>query len=73
MHDSAALREKLFTMRMSEEERARSEALASHFGLNVAGLIRMLLKEKARELALEPSAAAPAAPTARTRSARKSR
>lgn len=54
MTHTASMREKLFTMRMSEEEWLRAAAVAKHFGLNLAGAIRMLLKEKARDLDIEP-------------------
>ncbi len=53
------VRERLFTMRMSEEEWQRADALAKHFGLNLAGVIRMVLKEKARELGVEPAVTVP--------------
>jgi hypothetical protein len=43
----------MFTMRLSQDESDRLDALASHFGLNGVGVIRMLLKEKARQLGLE--------------------
>jgi predicted DNA-binding protein len=43
-------REKLFNMRMSEDEQARLEALASHYALNAAGVIRMLIKREADRL-----------------------
>ena len=56
MQTAADVRERLFTMRMSEEEWQRADALAKHFGLNLAGVIRMVLKEKARELGVEPLA-----------------
>lgn len=48
-----AVREKLFTIRMTDEERARAEAIAQHYGLNVAGAIRMLLKREADALKLK--------------------
>jgi hypothetical protein len=38
-------REKLFNMRMSAEEWARAERVAEHHALNVASLVRMLLKQ----------------------------
>lgn len=47
------VREKLFTMRMSAEEWTRAETLAKHYGLSVAGLLRMLLKDKERSVASE--------------------
>lgn len=37
-------REKLFNMRMSAEEWERLEGLAKHYGLNAAGVLRMLVK-----------------------------
>ena len=40
------MREKLFTIRMTDDERARAERVAKHYGLNVAGVIRMLLKRE---------------------------
>lgn len=67
--DASNLRERLFTMRMSEEEWQRADALAKHFGLNLAGVIRMVLKEKARELGVEPAPVAP--PPARPAKPRK--
>jgi hypothetical protein len=48
-----AVREKLFTMRMSAEEWERAEKLANHYGLTVAGLFRLLMKEKERAIATE--------------------
>lgn len=62
MAQTAEMRERLFTMRMSEEEWQRADAIAKHFGLNLAGAVRMLLKEKARELGVEPRAAPPPSP-----------
>lgn len=59
---ASTLRERLFTMRMSEEEWQRADALAKHFGLNLAGVIRMMLKEKVRELGIEPSQLPPPPP-----------
>jgi hypothetical protein len=57
MQNVVALREKLFTMRMSAEEWARAEKLAEHDGLTVAALVRMLLKDRERHLERsEPSA-----------------
>ncbi|MFO0673484.1 MAG: hypothetical protein U0235_28350 [Polyangiaceae bacterium] len=45
-------------MRMSDEEHRRLEALAAHFGINGAGVIRMMMMERARELGLESAAPA---------------
>jgi antitoxin component of RelBE/YafQ-DinJ toxin-antitoxin module len=54
---SAAVREQMVTIRMNDEEAERAHALAEHFGINVSGVVRMLLKEKARSLGIEPKAA----------------
>ena len=35
---SEQMREKLFTIRMTDEERQRAERIAKHYGLNVAGV-----------------------------------
>lgn len=58
MHTDA-MRDRMFTMRLSADEGARLDALAEHFGLNAVGTIRMLLKEKAREVGLEVPAPTP--------------
>jgi hypothetical protein len=46
MQNAVAMRERMFTMRLSEDESKRLDALAEHYGLNGAGLIRMLLKRE---------------------------
>ncbi len=46
MHTDPSMRERLFTMRMSEEEHERIQAVAEHYALNAAGLIRMLVKRE---------------------------
>lgn len=40
-------REKLYNFRVSEEEMARFERVARHFGLSMAQMIRMLVKQEA--------------------------
>lgn len=40
------MRALLFTMRMSGAERARVERVARHYGLNAAGVVRLLLKRE---------------------------
>lgn len=50
---TAAMRERLFNIRFSDEEWSRLETLKEHLGLDAANLVRMLLKEKARELGIE--------------------
>jgi len=47
MQTVADVREKLFTIRMNDDETARLEMLAEHFGLTAAGVVRMLLKREA--------------------------
>jgi hypothetical protein len=61
MRETAAnMREKLFTMRMSEEESLRLETVARHYGLNAAGVIRMLIKREHDVVGREKSPAPPA-------------
>ena len=50
---TADVREKLFTIRMNEDETARLEMLAEHYGLTAAGVVRMLLKREADTIARE--------------------
>ncbi len=58
MHHADVARERLFTMRMSEEEHARLETVAKHYALNAAGLIRMLVKREDDRLRRELYSAA---------------
>lgn len=44
------VREKQLNIRLSEEESSRLERVAAHFGLNAAGVIRMLLKKADDEI-----------------------
>ena len=53
MNDEA-MKTRLCTVRMSDEETARAEAVAGHYGINVSSAIRMLLKREARDLGVEP-------------------
>lgn len=46
MVEAAIMRERLFTMRMSLEEGERLDDVAKHYGLNAAGLLRMLVKRE---------------------------
>lgn len=48
---SQGMRERLFTMRMSEEEHERMERIAAHYGINAASLLRMMLKREEAALA----------------------
>jgi len=45
MQTTENMREKTFNMRLTPEEWARFEAVADHYGLPVASMIRMLVKE----------------------------
>ncbi len=40
-------RDRQFNMRLSADEAHRLDALAGHYGLNAANLLRMLLKKEA--------------------------
>lgn len=44
--DERERRQRIFNMRLSDEEGARLDKLASHYGINAAELIRMLLKRE---------------------------
>ena len=46
MQSHATMREKVFNLRLSDEEAARLDAIATHYGLNAAGVIRMLVKRE---------------------------
>ena len=46
MQQTDGIRDKLFTMRMSAEETERLEAVAEHYALSAAGLLRMLVKRE---------------------------
>ena len=48
---SIDMRERMFTMRLSDDESRRLDRLSSHYGLNAAGLIRMLLKREDGQIA----------------------
>ena len=60
-------RERLFNMRMSAEESTRLEYLAEHYGLNAAGVLRMLVKGDFDRLHRETQAPAAPAPKPRKR------
>jgi len=53
MQTAPVAREKLFNMRMSEEEWSRIERLAEHYSLNAAGVLRMLVKREVDALEKE--------------------
>lgn len=61
------VRSHLFNVRFSDEEQARLEAICEHLGVNAANLIRMLLKDKARELGITMPKAAPEPPPSKPR------
>ena len=64
------VRRTLFNMRLSEDESERLKKLAEHYGLNAAGTIRMLLKDRARDLGIETEEPAPREPRKPTRKSR---
>jgi hypothetical protein len=45
-------REKLYTIRLSEEEDGRARRLSAHLGVPISTMLRMWLLEKERELGL---------------------
>ncbi len=50
-------RTEMVTIRLTVEEHARATAIAEHYGLNIAAWFRMVAREKARELGVEPAKA----------------
>ena len=48
------VRTKTFNIRFDETELARMDAVATHYGLSAASLIRFLLKREALALGIEP-------------------
>lgn len=46
------VREKQLNIRLNSDEEARFQRLADHFGVSVPTMVRMLVKEKERELGL---------------------
>ncbi|MEO7033684.1 MAG: hypothetical protein ABI548_07375 [Polyangiaceae bacterium] len=65
MSDTAAMRERLFTMRMSEEESSRLEEVSKYYALNAAGVIRMLVKREHDNLRTEATGFGPGPKRAR--------
>lgn len=61
------VRRHLFNIRFSEEEQARLDAICVHLGVNAANLIRMMLKEKARDLGVDVPPLAPSKPASQPR------
>jgi len=53
------MRERQLNIRLSEDEAARLDALADHYGINVAAVIRMLAKREADALGLAQGRPAP--------------
>ncbi len=66
--DEKERRQRIFNMRLSEEEGARLDRLAEHYGINAAELIRMLLKREEKTVDFAPPAPQ-AKPKRRTRAA----
>ncbi len=53
-------RDRQFNMRLSEDELRRLDAIATHYGINAANVLRMLIKREADALGI---AAEPPKPT----------
>jgi len=51
MQTAELVRAKTFNIRFSEEELARLDAVAQHYALTAAGVIRMLVKREADAIA----------------------
>lgn len=60
-------RDHLFNIRFSDEEQARLNAICTHLGVNAANLIRMMIKEKARDLGVDVPSSPPSKPRAKKR------
>lgn len=60
MQHAEVAREKLFNLRVSAGEWARFEALAAHYGLSVASVVRMLVKRDADALGIAAEPPKPA-------------
>ena len=56
------IREEQLNVRLSPDEMKRARRLAEHFGVTPANVVRMLLKERARELGIDDDGAAPSPP-----------
>ena len=56
------MRERQLLVRLNAEEFARAEAVANHYGVSAANTVRLLFKEKSRELGLEVAQPAPKKP-----------
>lgn len=67
MQTAEQVRRHLFNIRFSDEEQARLDGVCEHLGVNAANLIRMLVKEKARELGVEVPAPPPSKPRTKKR------
>jgi antitoxin component of RelBE/YafQ-DinJ toxin-antitoxin module len=53
------IREEQLNVRLSPAEMRRARQLAEHYGVTPANVVRMLLKDRARDLGLDDSPAAP--------------
>jgi antitoxin component of RelBE/YafQ-DinJ toxin-antitoxin module len=66
------IREEQLNVRLSPAEMRRARQLADHYGVTPANVVRMLLKERARELGID-DATAPPVPRERKSAPRKPR
>jgi hypothetical protein len=60
----------VFTLRLTDAERAKLEAVSAHHGLNASGLLRMLVAREARLLTQEPDASPSSPPPKKARAPR---
>lgn len=60
-------KDQMFKLRLNADDRARLDAVAAHYALNVAGVIRMLVKREHDAIVKDGAASKPTKP----RSARK--
>jgi hypothetical protein len=67
MHTDAMARERQFNMRLSDDEVRRLDALADHYGVNAANLVRMLLRREAIALGIDAPAKAGGKAKAKTK------
>ena len=66
------IREEQLNVRLSPDEMKRARRLAEHYGVTPANVVRLLLKERARDLGLDDGAS-PSAPRERKPPTRKPR
>jgi antitoxin component of RelBE/YafQ-DinJ toxin-antitoxin module len=56
MPEAVAMRERLFTMRMNDDEYDRLQRVADKYGLSLVAAVRMLVKREADAIGVPPPA-----------------